>query len=223
MRRHEAASRPDGHAIRSQRTRARILAESLQLFNAQGEARVTTQMIAEAAGISPGNLHYHFRTREAILGAHFDDLERATFEPPPARGGPEALEDLWLSIHLLLEALHRYRFLYRDPQALPQRDRHMAQRLRRLLDRQRAALEGLCTQLARSGLLRADAQQVVTLASNVLVVAIFWPSYDAATHSAGDAERAVGRGAYQVLSLFAPHFEGRAREHLERLARRYLD
>ncbi len=41
-------------------TRGRILDAALRLFNQRGTAAVSTNHLAAAAGLSPGNLFYHF-------------------------------------------------------------------------------------------------------------------------------------------------------------------
>jgi AcrR family transcriptional regulator len=215
----------DGNAIRTQRTRSRILAESLALFNLRGEAAVTTGAIAEATGVSPGNLYYHFRNKDAILEELFRAFqERIDVPPAAAVRGPEAIEDLWLYLHLMLEAMWDYRFLYRNLDDLLSRNRRLRDGFARMLDRKHGAVIALCEGLVAAGVMRAGAEEIRALARNVLVVATYWPSFAAlGRRRIDDSEAALGQGAYQVMALVAPYLRGDARRLLDRLARSYID
>ena len=58
-------------------TREKILDTALALFNKEGTAAISTNHIAEAAGISPGNLYYHFRNKEEVIRELFERLSAA--------------------------------------------------------------------------------------------------------------------------------------------------
>src|SRR6266513_2393925 len=100
---------------RPRRTHERIVETSLVMFNRLGEPNVTTADIADEMGISPGNLYYHFRNKDEIIGELFATLERRldALLDPRVRGVVN-VEDLWLFLHLLFEAMWDYRFLYLD-------------------------------------------------------------------------------------------------------------
>ncbi|MGA1343220.1 MAG: TetR/AcrR family transcriptional regulator, partial [Hyphomonas sp.] len=57
------------------KTRDRILEVSLLLFNEEGEGVLSSVDVANALEISPGNLYYHFRGKDAIIRALFDRFE----------------------------------------------------------------------------------------------------------------------------------------------------
>ena len=216
------AQRIDGNAIRTQRTRARVLAESLRLFNEHGEGHVTTGMIAESLGMSPGNLYYHFRNKDQIVEELFARFEERIDVPPPApSAGPEAIEDLWLYLHLMLETISDYRFIYRNLDDLIERNPRLRARFTRMVDRKAQVVAALCEALVRARLMRARPEEIQALAANILVVATYWLNFRSLHGKAREAD--LGQGAYQVMSLVAPYLVGDAREHLDRLGRTYLD
>ena len=51
-----------------------ILQTAIDLFNDMGTARVTTNLIAKEAGISPGNLYYHFTDKAHIIREIFERM-----------------------------------------------------------------------------------------------------------------------------------------------------
>jgi AcrR family transcriptional regulator len=55
-------------------TRSSILDAALELFNDRGKAAVSTNHIAAALDIGPGNLYYHFRIKQDIIQALFERL-----------------------------------------------------------------------------------------------------------------------------------------------------
>ena len=91
---------------RSARTRERILNVSLNLFNALGEANVTTGHIADELNISPGNLYYHFRNKDEIIHHLFAEFEqKIDVAPAGLEDAANAMEDMWLYLHLMFERI----------------------------------------------------------------------------------------------------------------------
>jgi AcrR family transcriptional regulator len=215
---------------RPRRTRERILQAALTLMNRLGEPHVTTADIADELNISPGNLYYHFRNKDDIIGDLYAALE-AKIAPllavPSDR--PPGVEDLWLMLHLLFEQMWEYRFFYRDLDEITSRNRRVSQRFAELTRRGEATVIQLCRGLAAAGTLHATDREVAALATNVVIVSTYWMSFHrivagaAQGDSAVGAERAqMGHAAYQVLALVAPFLTGADRALIERLGADYL-
>jgi len=207
---------------RPRRTRERIVETALALFNRYGEPNITTADIANEMEISPGNLYYHFRNKDHIIGELFAALEERLDGLLEVREGASAgVEDLWLVLHLLFETLWEYRFFFRDLDEILSRDARLASRFALVLRRGVRTVTELCRAMVASGTMRASEREIAALAENVALVATYWISYQ--NISAGVRSQAnFGRAAYQVLSLIAPFLLGDARTLLDRLSRDYL-
>ncbi|MBA8883393.1 TetR/AcrR family transcriptional regulator [Dokdonella fugitiva] len=208
----------------ARQTRERILETSLAMFNAQGEPNVTTNHIADELGISPGNLYYHFRSKDDIVEHLFARYE-ARIGDALALPGDRApdLEDIWLQLHLVFESLWDYRFLYRDLVDILARNRKLKLRFARIMNRAGASATDLLRGLVRAGVMRASADEIHALAENVLLVATFWMSFDAVRGGKPVVDVAdLSRGIHRVMMLIAPFLRDAERYHLNTLAATYV-
>lgn len=102
-------------------TKTKIKNSAIHLFNTQETLSVTTNHIAKEAGISPGNLYYHYKNKEEIVTDLYLDLsnkfeEINSFENILLNSNPiKAIEN---TFELLGEIFYEYRFLLRDSMVL---------------------------------------------------------------------------------------------------------
>lgn len=203
----------------ARQTRQLILKAALALFNAEGEPNITTNRIADELEISPGNLHYHFRTKSDLIETLFAGFERRMLEilatPEP---GQADIEDVWLLLHLAFETIGDYRFIYRDLSDLCSRYRGLQQRFRGILRLTMKSARNLCDDLITSGQMQADQRELDAVVRNIALVSTFWLAFDQVNEDDGIHP---GRAAWQVMSLLSPYLVGEAREHLQALAEAY--
>jgi AcrR family transcriptional regulator len=95
-------------------TRTRVLQSALDLFNEQGAVAVNTHHIAERAGISPGNLYYHFKNKEEIIRELFHQIEIYD-KKYWRRKGPMNPEGSFLKfLDFFFGSVWRYRFFFKE-------------------------------------------------------------------------------------------------------------
>ena len=192
------------------RTRERILEASLRLFNEFGEPNVTTTVVADDLNISPGNLYYHFHSKDEIVNALFAEFERE-------------IEDMWLFLHLLFEAIWKYRFLYRDLDDLLSRNRLLEVHFKQILAHKVKTAAALCEGLVATGEMQASRGELQALATNMAVIATYWLPFEYARDPRRrDAVSGLGRGVYQVMSMMAPFLQGASRQLLQQLSKEYV-
>jgi AcrR family transcriptional regulator len=208
----------------ARQTRERILETSLAMFNAQGEPNVTTNHIADELGISPGNLYYHYRNKDDIIGQLFARYEQRIDDAlvVPEERLPN-LEDIWLQLHLVFECMWDYRFVHRDLVDILSRNRKLRLHFARILKRASDNAAGIMRGLAAAGIFRASADEIRATAENIALVAAFWLNFDAVRHPRTDSGPVdIGRGIHQVMMLVAPFLRDAERVHLNTLAGAYL-
>lgn len=205
-------------------TRERILQASLQLFNAHGLAAVSTHRIATEAGISAGNLHYHFNTKEKIVDWLLRRFEDRMDMLDATVGGIRAIDDLWLALHLRFETIEMWRFVFRDVGHLSLEYPALGQRIREMNGRSLVAAQRLCESLAGQGVLEASAEQARALALQIVFTTTCWlgfeqmvPRQSQSAHEPADP----GLAAYYTLTLVSPYVSRESRVYLDYLRAKY--
>ncbi len=163
------------------KTKGRIVAAAIALFNDRGTKAVTTNHIAAAAGISPGNLYYHFRNKTDIIRAIFDEMDKygvAEYRRISAERGPATVDAVAGTFVMIQEFNWRYRFFKREMTSLVTADPVLKKRFikthRAMLALGRNALDASIAQ----GVLRdIPARERELLAEEIWLVTLFWPNY----------------------------------------------
>lgn len=208
------------------KTKDRILAKSLELFNADGERNVTTNHIAAALNISPGNLYYHFRSKEDIIYALFQLYQDSMLT---ALGVPTdrvmTYEDKMGYLESIFNQLWDYRFLHRDLGHLLEESQRLRSAYREFARKVMAQAYLVYTGLRHADMVTAGEEEVRGLIVNIWIITTSWASFVTSSGFFGDevalSQRLLRRGIYQIVCLEAPYLKGEARERLPDVLSRY--
>ena len=181
---------------------------------------MSTMEVANEMGISPGNLYYHFHGKEPLVLGLFERFqnELAPLLDPPAEAQLEP-QDYWLFLHLIVERMAHYRFLFQDLSNLAGRLPKLAKGIRNLLTALKRTLASLLARLKAAGQLVSGTQALGQLVEQITMTLLFSLDYQRILDREGEVQVVV----YQIMMLVAPHLLSPARQATEQLALRYLD
>jgi AcrR family transcriptional regulator len=160
-------------------TKELILETALRLFNDKGTSAVSTNHIAAALGISPGNLYYHYRNKEEIIRAIFERLYDVWDTTLTLSGDrPPTLDDLQRLVRDNFTVMWDYRFVYRELVTLLHRDAELRLRYESIRQRGFADFQQLFAEFVTAGVLVPldDPQVVTNLAEVCWLISEFWLS-----------------------------------------------
>lgn len=194
--------------------RDKILDTALRLFNEHGTKAISTNHIAEAAKVSPGNLYYHFNDKESIIREIHVGMVRDWDAIWQNRAPQYTLEDLADVIRHNFILEWRYRFFYRELRAILQRDEKLTKsyqaHVKTRLTEQQIFLRGY----SQHGVLQElDTDTLEDLLTTCWVLANHWIAHLEECGEPVDPAQLL-RGEKLVLNVLVPYLTERAKAHL---------
>lgn len=208
------------------KTKDRILQTSLLLFNETGELNVTTVDIANEMEISPGNLYYHFRGKEIIIEALYDQFEREMIDILSAPIQKKvSVHDSWFYLYVVFEHIYNYRFLYFNLTDIMQRYEKIQRRFKRLLKSKTATAKSMCDNMARENVLKFHGDsEADALVNQVVLTILYWMNFSRLNdRMSKNPELLMHDGVFQVMSLIAPHMADDKKEFFDECKNLYRE
>ena len=188
------------------KTRDKILHISRSLFNEEGEADQSAVDIANVLNISPGNLYYHFKGKDAIIHALFDEFEEEMLMIlRGGRGAISSIQDSWVYTYIIFEEIYDFRFFYRNLGALLERYPDLARRFAGLLAEKRTAIRSLLDDLQAVGRVSISPVMADMLEEQMVMTASYWLSMDQIEDRDLSAKHLIHRTVYQMMTLIVPY------------------
>ncbi|MEZ5897016.1 MAG: TetR/AcrR family transcriptional regulator [Parvularculaceae bacterium] len=204
------------------KTRDRILKTALALFNAEGEAQVSTVDIAAVLGISPGNLYYHFKGKEAILETLFDEFEvelKQVLSAPVTR--PLTLEDNWIFIYIIFEEINDFRFFYEGMSSILERCPSLRPRTARLLALKKSTTLAMLSSLEDQNFLHFESGEKALLAERIAAHLSYWLQFRSVAAPVSNDRERIHDGVFSTVMQIAPFVTGDRGAYVE-LVRQYF-
>ncbi len=147
------------------KTAEKALLTSLEMFNQHGEANITCVDIAIELDISPGNLYYHFKGKEAIVTALFDMyMKRSSKILVSPESKKLSLSEFFHYLFRLLESVHLFRFIYRNPNDLIEKYPAIERSFKRLINGKEEAFSAILHHFKTIDAIAANEGQIEALA-----------------------------------------------------------
>jgi len=158
------------------KTKDKILVTALTLFNEGNTQAATTNHIAKAMQISPGNLHYHYKNREEIVYKLYEQMKAKT--ELPISELPITMLDLYEHFNDLTQTYWEYRFFHRELLFLLSRDEKLKELYIKdnLAHKERIKI-GIVLLVESGYLSLPDERLLEHLSDSILLTTQFWISF----------------------------------------------
>ena len=196
------------------KTKERILDVSVEVFNKNGVVAITTNHIAKAMNISPGNLYFHYDNKEEIIQELFRRMCKETYK-------------IWSTSHISkmspvqfveenFEVYWKYRFFHREMYALRRKDPSLAKMWKNHMDKMMKLMKVLYRHWVadeKMTQIKNDKELLYVFEALLAMATTFLQFFESTEKSAG--RNSVQRGKTHLVRLLLPYSIGKSKDEFE--------
>ncbi len=191
----------------SQQTKNNIIQKAIDLFNECGTAAISLNALAKALDISTGNLQYHYHSKEEILRAileiMFNDWNTVYQEMDT---GSFTADTLRRSLRVSFSLVWKYRFFYRELNALLCHDEILAKRYAAIQEQRLAQQEAFTKQVVKASGVRLTSKELHNIVLIGWVLSNAWLSYVESTGQPVE-ETTMDEAVEILMQHYKPYLE----------------
>jgi AcrR family transcriptional regulator len=189
-------------------TKEKILATALALYNDRGINVITSRHIAAGMGISPGNLHYHFKHTDDIIKGLYDILANE-FEQLMVQAQQTSIvhfDALKVFSVYSVTIAYNYRFFFLNFVDIVNRIPFIKQHYKQIVIRRKKEFKKVFTKLTEAGVFRSDIPESIwdALVIQIFIVADHWLAENEGTRQL-KGNQAIKYYANILDALFYPY------------------
>lgn len=193
------------------KTKDRILLVSLELFNTDGATEVTTNDIAKALKMSPGNLYFHYKNKEQIIREIFKKMmiDTQTIWRPQAKIAKRR-ERFQLAdfVDKNLQLYWKYRFFHREMYILRKKDSDLSKLWHRHLKKISVLMIILYKHWVKSGyMVKIQSKEEMEFLAELLFVISnsFMQFFETRDRGAVPSPRTIEKAKRHIMRMLVPY------------------
>jgi AcrR family transcriptional regulator len=195
------------------KTRDKIIQASIDLFNDQGEGKITTNHIAAHLNISPGNLYYHFRNKEDIILSIYEEHARNLLLEsfPTATSDVPPLDAIILYMDAVSQVMMKFRFFYSNLPVLLAKNPLLHEKYVEVQESISERVSSMITALRDDNIMDFEDEELSDIVSLLRLVNTFWLSfYQTQNHNAEINDAVFFQGVLKILAIIRPYITQQA-------------
>lgn len=198
-------------------TKQKIIQTSIELFNEQGAQNITSRHIAAKLGISHGNLDYHYKTKEALMIAIYEQMRTEMSESYNSRiDFTSSFEHFQRLLKHLDEFNLKYRFFNLDVLEISRSFPQLSRLLEETILLRKKQMEDLFKEFIQEGFIQEKSQKEYSrLQHHIRIIITFWLPQKEILSSFQSTE--TGEMVRHIWALLTPYFTPEGQKEYERV------